>query len=598
MPKIKKPIINYTGRDFATIKEQLVDYAQKYYPETFKDFNEASFGSLMLDLVSYVGDITSFYTDYQANESFLDTALEFKNVLKLSKQLGYKYRPNASSFGDVSFFITIPALPNEVGPDYSYAPVLKQGSTFASKDGTLFTLVESVDFENSSGDILVATSNENGTSPTKFALKAKGMVVSGELFAQEFTIGEYKKFLKLEIFDRYLTEVISVMDSNGNNYYEVDYLSQDVVYVPILNTQANKEFAKNILKPIAVPRRFVTEHNPLSTTLQFGFGTENNEVKALDPTSVILDVFGKDYITDKSFDPTVLTKTTKLGITPSDTAVTVIYRRNTKNDVNVPVDSLTSNVNASFKFINETSLDTSKMAEILNNLELTNEQVITGDETEMSIEELKLRAQGAYGAQNRAVTKDDYISLCYNMPANFGQIKKADLTRDETSFNGKNLNLFVISTDTSGFLVPTNQIIKENLKTWINGYKMIGDTIDILDARIINLQIKFSVVGFANVNNYEIIDTCLTTLANYYNDAYYDIGEPFRISDTYKILNSVPSVVDTKFVEVTQKLGTAYSSYSVSYEDMISNDSRYLVPPPHTLFEIKFPLSDIIGEII
>ena len=598
MPKIKKPIINYTGRDFATIKEQLVNYAQKYYPETFRDFNEASFGSLILDLVSYVGDITSFYTDYQANESFLDTALEFTNVLKLSKQLGYKYRPNASSFGDVSFFITVPTLPNEVGPDYSYAPILKQGSTFSSKDGILFTLVEDVDFRNSSDDVLVATSNVAGTSPSKFALKAKGMVVSGELFSQNFTISQYKKFLKLEIFDRFITEIISVVDSNGNNYYEVDYLSQDVVYVPVLNTQANKEFAKNILKPVAVPRRFVTEQGSLSTTLQFGFGTEDNEVKTLDPTSVILDVFGKNYITDKSFDPTVLTKTTKLGIVPSDTAITVIYRRNTKNDVNVPVDSLTSNVNAAFKFLDEPTLNNSKMAEIINSLELTNEQVITGDETQMSTEELKLRAMGAYGAQNRAVTKDDYVSLCYNMPANFGQIKKADLTRDETSFNGKNLNLFVISSDTNGFLVPANSIVKENLKTWISGYKMIGDTIDILDAHIINLQIKFSVVGFANVNNYDIIDTCLTTLANYYSSMYYDIGEPFKITDVYKILNSVPSVVDTKIVEVTPKLGIAYSSYSVSYEDLVSNDGRYLVPPAHTLFEIKFPLSDITGDVI
>ena len=165
------------------------------------------------------------------------------------------------------------------------------------------------------------------------------------------------------------------------------------------------------------------------------------------------------------------------------------------------------------------------------------------------------------------------------MPANFGQIKKAMITRDQTSFNGKNLNLYVISTDALGSLVETNNIIKQNLRNWINQYKMIGDTIDILDARIINLQIDFSLVSYANVNKFDVITECTNTLSNFYTDNYYDIGEPFKISDIYKILNNIPSVIDTKMVTVTQKLGTNYSNFEVPYEDLISNDGRYLIPP-------------------
>ena len=126
------------------------------------------------------------------------------------------------------------------------------------------------------------------------------------------------------------------------------------------------------------------------------------------------------------------------------------------------------------------------------------------------------------------------------------------ITRDQTSFNGKNLNLYVISTDALGSLVETNNIIKQNLRNWINQYKMIGDTIDILDARIINLQIDFSLVSYANVNKFDVITECTNTLSNFYTDNYYDIGEPFKISDIYKILNNIPSVIDTKMVTVTQ----------------------------------------------
>ena len=84
--KKKKVSINYTNRDFATIKQDLINHAKRYYPDTYKDFNEASFGSLMIDTVSYIGDILSFYLDYQANESFLDSAVEYDNVQRLARQ--------------------------------------------------------------------------------------------------------------------------------------------------------------------------------------------------------------------------------------------------------------------------------------------------------------------------------------------------------------------------------------------------------------------------------------------------------------------------------------------------------------------------------
>ena len=601
MPEIKKPIINYAARDFAGIKQELINYAQKYYPETFRDFNEASFGSLMLDMVSYVGDIVSFYTDYQANESFFDTALEFSNVLKLSKQYGYKYQPNASSFGEATFFITVPALGNTSSPNYSYAPILKKGSKFSTTLGQTFTLIEDVDFSNSSDqlEVVAASSNAFGTTPTRFAIRAKGVVVSGELDVETFNIGNYQKFLTIDIFEENFTEVVSVFDSQGNNYYEVDYLTQDVIYVPVLNTNSNREYAKNIYKPVAVPRRFTVEQNLLGAKLQFGYGTKDNEEKIIDPTTAALDIFGKDHIVEKSFDPTVLTKTTKLGIVPENTVLTVFYRKNSTEKVNAPVDTLVNIELADFTFINQADLSAGEISLVTNSLELTNESVITGDSNNaLDAEEIRMRAKAHYAAQNRAVTRDDYISLCYNMPTNFGIIKRANVTRDQTSFNGKNLNLHILSTDNDGYLTTTNNIVKQNLRNWINQYKMLGDTVDILDGRIINLQIEFSVISFANVNKFDVLTDCVNTLSNYYADYYYDFGEPFKISDVYKLLNNIPSVVDTKLVTVTPKYGSNYSSYQLSYEELISPDGRYLIPPENTIFEIKFANLDITGEVM
>ena len=103
MPKNKNVNIKYTSREFATIKQDLIDHAERYYPESYKDFSQASFGSMVLDSVAYVGDVLSYYLDYNVNESFLDTAIEFDNIRKHARSLGYNYNGIPSSFGTLAF---------------------------------------------------------------------------------------------------------------------------------------------------------------------------------------------------------------------------------------------------------------------------------------------------------------------------------------------------------------------------------------------------------------------------------------------------------------------------------------------------------------
>jgi len=594
---IKKPLINYTSRDFASIKGDLLNYAQKYYPEAFRDFNESSFGSLMVDMVSYVGDMLSFYVDYQANESFLSTAVESENVIKLSKALGYKFRPNAASHGEASFFISVPAQTNITSPDLDYAPILKRGTSLKTADGKTFTLIQDIDFAESE-DIVVAEASADGTSPTRYAIKAQGLVMSGELMTETFNIGAYERFRQVEIEDPNLTEVISVFDADGNNYYEVDYLTQDSVYIPVPNTQANKSTVENILKPVAVPRRFVVEQTFDRTLVQFGFGTDNNEERRLDPATVILDVFGKDYITEKSFDPTVLISTNKLGVAPTNTTLTVIYRRNSVRDVNAAPGTLTGVSAPIFKFLNIDTLAAGEMNTVKSSLEVTNETAITGDASNMTTDELKIRSYGTYAAQNRAVTREDYVNLVYNMPSNFGQVKKAAIERDVDSFNGKNLNLYVISTDSLGLLQQTNTTIKQNLKTWVSKYKMLGDTLDILDARIQNVKIFFTVAAYASVNKHDVLESCLNALSSFYANREFDIGEELRISDVYKVLNNLPGVLDTKDVTVEPVSGQNYSDFSLPFHQLISPDGRSLRAPSNVVFEVKYPLTDIDGEVV
>jgi hypothetical protein len=229
------PRINYTARDFRAIKKELVEHTKRYYPDTFSDFSEASFGSLMLDTVAYVGDMLSFYLDYQANEAFIDTSVERDNLVRHARRLGFDpFSSQASSSGFLTLYLTVPANSPGVGPDLNYLPILRRGATFQSSSGHQFVLTEDVDFANVNNETVVASVNEVTGIPQTYAVKAHGSVISGGYFQSIIEVGGFQPYRRIEIFEPHLVEIVSIEDSDGHNYYEVDYLSQDVIYCRVL----------------------------------------------------------------------------------------------------------------------------------------------------------------------------------------------------------------------------------------------------------------------------------------------------------------------------------------------------------------------------
>ena len=330
MAKKIKPI-NYTSRDFDSIKQDLVDYAKRYYPNSYKDFNEASFGSLMLDTVSYVGDIMSFYLDYQTNESFLNRATEPGNIINLARQMGYKFKNTFTSTGEITLFALIPNYMAHPGPDASYYPVIRQGTTFSSAGGGSYILAEDVRFDSPNTEIVVGRVDPSTGEPTCFAVKNTGKIISGQIIEEKFTIEEFVRFRKIFLSNSDVVEVISITDSDGNEYYEVENLSQNVVYRNISKVSESNYSYKENLRPIIVPRRFVHEYDGIRHYIQFGYGSEDEilDNPVADPSSVVLKMEGKTYTTDVSFDPMKMLETDKLGISPSNTTITVKMRANT-----------------------------------------------------------------------------------------------------------------------------------------------------------------------------------------------------------------------------------------------------------------------------
>jgi len=583
-------IINYTNRDYDSLKKFLIDYARQFYPDTVQDFSEASPGAMLIDMMALIGDMLAFYTDFQGNESILDTAKQLENILRLAKEKGFKDTGKPSAQGEVDIYILIPA--NSSGePDQAYIPLLKKDSSFSvSTTGASYLLTQDVDFTKPDVKKVVGRVNSDGI-PTFFAFKASGQVISGARFFQKVAVETFKNYFKAKLNNPLLSEVLSVTDSNGNEYYQVDYLTQNVVYKYIKNTGYNSDTVPYVLAKIYAPRRFVVEYHDGFYYLVFGNGSADS---VTDPRNLVLNFSSRNYISDRAIDPKNIIESDKFGVGPSDTTLTVVYRANDSRKIGAAQRQLNKAISPIFDFSVD-AVDQTKKNAVVSSIEVENVKPISSISQVLDAEDIKYRAYGAYAAQDRAVSKDDYITLCYAMDPKLGAIKRANIYQDTNSFK-RNLNLCVIGQDDNLYLTQCPIELKTNLKTWLLQKKMINDTLDIIDAKIINLGVEW-VVDTSESNKHVVYQKCISKLFELFNEKQ-DIGESFSISKIYKTLNNIPEVIDTKKVKITLKNGTGYASSGFDIYANLSKDGDYIICPKDHIFEVKYMEKDIVGTVI
>ena len=570
MSKKDKKLIRYTNREFNSIKQGLIDYTKRYYPDIYKDFSEASFGSLMLDTVAYAGDILSFYLDYQANESFLDTAIEYDNIIRLGEQVGYKDPLRGNSFGVISLYVLVPVTTDGSSPDLDYLPVLAKGSKFVSQAGQVFGLIDDIDFGNPDNEIVVATTNATTGAPTAFAVKALGRVISGETKQEIVNVGAFTRFLTVPLSDPNITEIVSITDSEGHEYFEVDYLSQDTIFRSVVNKDAStRKYVPNIIVTSAVPRRFTTFKRNNQIFIKFGYGSESSlkTDNTSHPSNVVLKMHGRDYESDLTLDPSKLLESDKFGIAPADTTLSIVFRTNSVDDVNVASRAL-NGVSEPLFIFGQNATDTGQINFVRDSLEVINEEPITGDVSIPTVNELKQRINDVFASQNRAVTAEDYEALIYRMPAKFGRIRRAKIVRDQDSFK-RNLNLYLLSEDADGFFI---------------------------DPRIVNIRINFTAVIDYSQDKFEALNVAITEIQEIFAEKM-DIGQPIYITKIYDRLNNLEEIVDVTNVEITNQSGGDYSDSSLNLKQYISADGRILYAPENVVYELKFPDLDIKGTV-
>lgn len=591
----KKRLINYTSRDFNSIKSDLEEHAKRYYPDNFKDFSENSFGSFMLDTVSYIGDMLSFYLDYQVNESFLDTAVEYSNIRKLAGQEGYSGNVVSSVVALCSFYIIVPAASTGLGPDYAYIPILKKGATISSANNT-FLLHDDVDFSDAKNEVVAARFSDQTGKPTFYAIRAQGVVVSSNRKRVLKNVGEFERFKKIKVGETSISDIISIVDSDGNEYFKVNHLAQDIIYIDTTNKNAKLDGVPSILKRKIVPRRFITTREVDGFYIQFGSGSEETveTTSITEPQQAVLNFIGRPYITDSSFDPSEMLGTKSMGVSPSNTTLSIVYEENDSQEVSIAPGELSRISEYEMVFPNRSRTSSiTKESSVIQSIEVANDEQISHDTTPMSSEEIKTAAMAAKFTQLRAVTRQDYESLAYLMPKRFGSIKRATIINDPSATN-RRLSFYVVSADSSGNLQITNTTVKSNLRTWLQSNKMLNDMLDIYDARIVNFGFDFKVVVDPTQDKIEVLSRAITRLKRDFAEKLH-IGEPFYLTSVFNSLNKVDGIIDT--LEVKPKLitGNGYNTAPISMEQLKSKDGTYLIPSRNMVLEIKNFDKDISG---
>lgn len=599
--------VDYTKTSFPEIKEELVNYIKRYYPDTYKDFKKSSFGSLTMDLVSYVADQLHYYSDHNANEAIAAFSRDPDTLIQHIQSMGADPVVNPVGVGEIDVQVLRPADSLGVSLDTDYEVTIRAGSKFRSQGGTTYTQIKDVTFTEENSQVVGYSTTADGSKIDYYVFKSKVPVISGEEKTFSVDVSGYRKFLKIEIPDANITEILKVEDANKNEYFQVDHLSQDTIYQPINipkdahSTAASLQLTSALMKARPVPRRFMVEKSLNKTFLVFGHGSDEDlrTSSVADPSKVALNFSAKNHVSSPSVDPTRLLSTNKLGVAPQNTTLEIRYRSNTTSNTNAAVGTVTQATEPIIYFKNESDLSDVKMSFIRGNVQAFNEEPINGNISIPTTEELRRRYLGTYGAQGRAVTKQDYIAAIYSMPPIYGSVKRAAIVRDTNDLR-RNLNAYLIAEGADGKLQAPTTILKQNIKTWLDSVRMISDSIDIFDANILNFGIEFKVSLKNNVNQQTALTNIKKRVFEEISTIPPDIGEPLYISEIMNIIQSLPEVANISTrdgVKVTSLTGTNYSDYSYNVKSNTSPDNSYIYIPENTIWEVKY-IDDIKGTII
>ena len=594
--------IKYIGREFGDFKQELVELAKNYFPDTYNDFSDTAPGTMFIEMAAYVGDILSFYQDTQLQETFLQHAQNPQNLYTLAYMMGY--RPRVTSAARTTLDVTQQVLAINGKPNWNQALKLNENSSVKSTatGNTTFITEQPLDFKFSSSydptDITVTTTDPITGTPTLFTLSKKVNAYSGEIKTSTTTFTTAEKYSTIEIEDTDIINVLSITDSDGNEWTEVPFLGQDTVFVEEQNNSTDNNLVPSILKLKTVPRRYVTRFTSKGVLqIQFGAGVSLAEDREFLPDPTSIRKYANQSKVDKidtAYDPSNFLFTKTYGLAPSNTTLTVKYVVGGGVEANAPANTIVDTEVISVVATDSSTIDT---------ITFNNPQPATGGKDGDTVEELRQNALKSFSEQKRTVTLQDYTVRALSLPSQFGSIAKAYVTRenianitDPLNSNPLALSLYTLAYDNQGKLLTASKTLKENLKLYLSQYMLLTDAIDIKDAFIVNIGVQFEVLTLPNYASRDVLLNCTNAIKDYFNISNWNINQPINLSNLFTLLDQIKGVQTVKKVRITNKNGGNYSEYGYDTEGATKDNIVYPSYDP-CIFEVKYPDVDIEGRV-
>jgi len=654
--------LSYVGKDFETLKQNLVDFTKTYFPNSYSDFSEASPGTIFIDQAAAIGDMLSFYQDVQLKESMLAHATEKKNIVSIAQSMGYKPKVTSPAVCEVTVYQLVPDDGTGI-PDDRYFLRIKDGMEIESTSNSsiIFRTTDAVDFTISASREVEVYERLNTGVPSKYLISKKVKAISAQEVSTTITMGSDTDYPSITLSDSNIIQIISVMDDDNNTYYEVPYLAQESVFVEKPNTQYNSDqFSQSgevpyILEVQKVPRRFSVKVNSDNTMdLQFGSGDTNlsDEIILPNTKNVGLGLGNSIQRLNQGIDPSNFLKTNTFGIAPAGRILTIKYLVGGGVASNINQNDLTKIRKIEFDD-DLLSIPTELLAsynDTKSSIAVENLIAATGGRGAESIEEIRQNALATFGSQNRAVTRQDYIVRALSMPERYGSVAKVYVSPDgeidnnspaSILANPKNIteftnlvdsikglpkqdiqkelvkyltqkktnvaevnnpfaiNMYILGYDENKKLTNLNTAVKENLKTYLGEYRMITDAVNMIDGFVVNIGVDFEIICYSNYNKREVVTQCLTELQSHFDIDNWTFNKPINISEIELILANVEGVMSVPSVKISNLCGVD-GNYSPNRYNIDEATKGKIVYPSldPCIFEVKFPNKDIKGRAI
>lgn len=598
-------MINYYNKDFSSIKTELQDYIKKYYPDVYSDFNDASIGTMLLELVAYVGDKLAFNIDRVANERTREYAQEKSSLYSLARTFNLKVPFKRAAGTIIDFTVTVPVSGS--GPDINYMPIIIRGAQ-ALGAGQIFETLNDIDFSNpysQSGTpnrTIIPNYNNNGVI-VSYNVTKREIAVNGrsKYFTKKIGTDDSIPFLKITLPDQDVLQVTDVVTLPGTNYTsrpslsqlynkayrwnEVENLLQQEIFAPQNNNSSGEgEFKLGNWE--YAPRRFYTEYSDNGyLQLIFGGGHKNAE-----------EEFG-NYISDSTLLLQKLDATTNMysfGEIPSpNTTLFIKYRigggvksnvgqnvLTAKGDINIIANGQSSSINS----------------QVIASLTVNNPIPAIGGADELSLEEIRNLIAYNSGTKNNAVKISDYYALSSRMPGEFGSPYKKSFINEDNKIKGFILNInsdFTLKNESSS-------VLKNNIKNWLLGFRMINDYIEITDGKIINLAFLFNIYADPILNKNELASEIIQNVYVYLDIQNREMGENIHMTALETTIGNIPGIISIPSYSVFNPVGGIYSLNGIS-QPLLDESTREvdllgqntLFCGKDEMFEIKNKNTDI-----